>query len=324
MRAVSAAWLLIGALIGTVITLWVANQQPDPRSHTWFTEMVASYLPSESGEGTVVAVIDTGVVEHPALVDSLADCRDFTVSIQEPARACTDTDGHGTHLAGLVAAESEEFQGLAPGVSLLALRVCDEYGVCRSGAVAAAILYSIREGADIILIGVAGPDASEEEESAIEDAIAADIVVVAPVGNQGEVGRVAYPAKARGVIGVGAVNRLGVVASFSPADRSIQAASVGDLPIDLVAPGVGILSTSARGGLELRDGTSQAAAIVAGVLARLNAASGLGGQDLVSCLLAGVEDLVDPVLDAEDFSGPDPYSGYGLVQGPFPCARAGS
>jgi serine protease len=232
------------------------------------------------GEGTTVAVLDTGVsVNTDGIARLLADqCRDFVNQT-----ACVpDAQGHGTHVAGTIAQKNDNgigVTGLAPGVSILPIRVLDDNGMGRSIDIAAGIVYAVDQGADVINLSLGGYIESEARYQAIQYALDNDVTVVASTGNQGFTHTITFPAAYEGVIAVGAVNMAGEVTGYSNKHQKIPVilAPGGDLSKDDDGDGVpdGILQESlvdGNWGFYAVEGTSSAAAHVSASAALLHAA----------------------------------------------------
>ncbi|MEY2457974.1 MAG: hypothetical protein QOK06_3132 [Acidimicrobiaceae bacterium] len=242
--------------------------------------------PHASGAGVTVAVLDTGVaLTRPELrgqiwtnpgeiagngrdddgngvVDDVHGT-DFANGDGVPA----DDNGHGTHVAGIIAAHGA-VTGLAPGATILPVKVLDDHNAGNAHWLAQGIAYAVARGARILNVSVNGDGASAELESAIRDAEAAGAVIVASAGNDGRdlATRPSYPVSypESAVIGVGATNSRGALATFSNRGPGV----------DVLAPGADILSLGSPG-LAYRSGTSMAAAFVSATLAR-NAAAAPG------------------------------------------------
>ncbi|TWT40575.1 Thermophilic serine proteinase precursor [Phycisphaerae bacterium RAS1] len=262
--------------------------------------------------GVVVAVIDSGVdLEHPSLAGNLwTNARetlngydddnngyvddvhgwDFVGQDADPS----DVSGHGTHVAGIIAAGQDgPVAGLA-NVSVMVLRVLDSRNEGFDSRTMAAIGYAIDEGADIINLSLGGPDDSSALRDACNAAQAAGVVVVAAAGNQA--GRVLYPAAYESAIAVGASDEADRVPSFSNAGRSL----------DLAAPGVNIISTALGGGFEYRSGTSVATPLVSAAAALLRSADArLSASDVRTRLTLAADDI--------EQAGWDEASGYGRL-----------
>jgi subtilisin family serine protease len=232
-----------------------------------------------SGRGVTVAIIDSGIdYTHPDLGGCLgAGCKvvggyDLFNDDADPM----DDAGHGTHVAGIVAANGS-IQGVAPEASLLAYKVLSSSGFGWQSTIIAAIERAHIEGADVINLSLGGGgDPLDPLSKAVDNAVRGGVVVVASAGNGGQYGyeTVGSPGAARKAITVGASDKSDTIAEFS---------SRGPTPIiyglkpEVTAPGVSIVSTVPTGtcilcdpsGLLALDGTSMAAPHVAGAAALL-------------------------------------------------------
>nr|WP_243640006.1 S8 family serine peptidase [Micromonospora sp. MW-13] len=210
------------------------------------------------GEGTIVAIPDTGIAPHPDLRKNLLSGVDIIPGGSGDGRL--DRDSHGTGMAGLVAAHGRGDAigalGIAPRSKILPIYDSPPDGDGDPDALAQGIEYAISRGADVISISSVG-GTTRRLANAIGTAVASDIVVVAAAGNRPEDSGVGYPASERGVIAVGGVDRQGKHA----------AVSVSGPEVDVVAPAVDIYSTSIDGKYRKGTGTSDATAIVAGAAA---------------------------------------------------------
>lgn len=240
-------------------------------------------LPGTRGEGVTVAVIDTGIdYLHPAFGGGfgrgfkVAGGHDFVNGDDDPR----DDNGHGTHVAGIIAAESDELTGIAPGVTLLAYKVLDAYGFGRQSDVIAALErvvdpngdgdFSDRAGvANLSLGGIGTPD--DPQSLAVDAAVAAGVIVCVAAGNDGASFAIHSPGTARDAITVGALATDGTIASFSARGPSVKLASIKP---DVAAPGVAIRSAFPGGAYKSMDGTSMATPHVAATCALIRALHG--------------------------------------------------
>ncbi|TDC20848.1 type VII secretion-associated serine protease mycosin [Streptomyces sp. 8K308] len=255
------------------------------------------------GDGVSVAVIDSGVDNrNPQLAEAVAAERGADLT-GEQGDQTTDPVGHGTKVAGIIAArESGDtgFVGLAPGATIIPIRASDAEGEGDVATLTAAIQYAIQAGADIINISQDTDGALSEDSAlrqAVDAALAADIVVIASAGNEGADGeqRDTFPAAYEGVLAVAASDRNNERAPFSQS---------GDF-VGIAAPGVDMVSTVPLGGQCVDSGTSFAAPYVAGVAALLRAAEpGWTAQQVVAHLQQTAERAIP---------GPDPHVGWGVV-----------
>ncbi|MCO4768495.1 MAG: S8 family serine peptidase [Deltaproteobacteria bacterium] len=266
------------------------------------------------GSGVVVAVIDTGVdVTHPDLVPNLwvnqgeiagngidddgngyvddVNGYDFVNRDADP----NDRDGHGTHVAGSVAARGDDGYGV-PGVAyeaqIMSLKFLDGWNGGLSSQAAEAITYAVNNGADVINASWGGPGYSSAIRNAIAYARSRGVVFVAAAGNEGRNNDStgSYPANYNldNVIAVAATDRRDRLASFS---------NYGASRVHVAAPGVDIVSTVPGPNWEYQDGTSMASPYVAGAAALLRAA-------VPNLTPAGVRQaLMDSAVDVPALSG---------------------
>ncbi|TYB47450.1 S8 family serine peptidase [Nonomuraea sp. PA05] len=243
---------------------------------------------SSKGAGVVVAVLDTGVNgRHPDLRGAVIQGPDLTAATTTVAGTTGAGAGagawgpHGTAMASLIAgrghgdARRGGVLGVAPAAEVLSVRVTLENGDPRRekqragwrDALAEGIRYAADHGADVISMSLGGGsgawEGSAAEEEAVQYAVAKGAVLVASSGNDGEQGnRKNFPAAYPGVIAVGAVDRRLKVAPFSNKQDYVS----------VVAPGTEIVTADGAGSYVVGDGTSSAAAMVAGIAALIRSA----------------------------------------------------
>jgi subtilisin family serine protease len=204
---------------------------------------------------TIVAVVDTGVeTSHPDLRAALLPGRDFVDEDRTPS----DEHGHGTAVAGVLAARTNNHAGIA-GVCwncrVLSVRVLDRDGSGDSATLAAGIIWAVDQGADVINLSLGGDTTTIAEDGALAYAARHDVVVVAAAGNEGNRTR-EYPAADRRVI---------AVAASDPSDRLYPWSNRGEW-VDISAPGCN--TSPWRGGnYATFCGTSSATPLVAGLAA---------------------------------------------------------
>ncbi|WP_091561361.1 type VII secretion-associated serine protease mycosin [Micromonospora pattaloongensis] len=221
--------------------------------------------PLATGRGITVAVIDSGVDdEHPQLRGRVLPGNDFL----DGGDGTLDCDGHGTAVASIIAAGPARvpFRGLAPGARILPVRVSEQQiiGGRESGRTvtatqfAEAIRWAVDHDADVLNLSVVLYEDHPAVRSAVEYAVAEDVVVVAAAGNLHENGDPRpYPAAYDSVLGVGAIG----------ADGSRQQYSQVGSYVDVVAPGGGVLAAAPGRGHAAQDGTSYAAPFVSATAA---------------------------------------------------------
>jgi subtilisin family serine protease len=271
-----------------------AQAAPDPLlDEQWGLTNVATGAPDawtqSRGDGVLVAILDSGVqLNHPDLAKSLwrndaevpANGIDddhngyvddvYGANIKALNGNVEDDNGHGTHVAGIVAAQAGNGiggSGIAPGARIMSVKVLDANRAGDSSQLAKGIRYAIDEGAKILNVSINGDGTSPDLDEALKYAGAHGATVVASAGNNSRDIDLSpsYPASSTepAVLTVTATETTGSLLSI---------ANRGLLSVDLAAPGGEILSTARGSGYELREGTSMAAPFVSGSLALLAAA----------------------------------------------------
>ncbi|KAB7706299.1 S8 family serine peptidase [Bacillus aerolatus] len=216
------------------------------------------------GKGMTVAVLDTGCdISHPDLQERIIGGRNFTDDDGSNPDIFKDYNGHGTHVAGTIAAKENDngVIGVAPEASLLIVKVLNKKGSGQYDWIINGINYAIEQKADIISMSLGGPNDTPELYEAVKKAVTNNILVVCAAGNEGDgddsTDEFAFPGCYNEVISVGAVNLERRSSDFTNSHNEI----------DLVAPGEGILSTYLNGKYATLSGTSMAAPHVSGALA---------------------------------------------------------
>ncbi|WP_430790465.1 cell wall-binding repeat-containing protein [Virgibacillus flavescens] len=205
-----------------------------------------------------VAVIDSGAdLDHPDLESNLVNGK----NIINPDEYPVDLDGHGTHVAGLIGAVTDNQVGvasLAKGVKLMPIKVLEDNEGYTSDVILG-INYAVEHGADIINLSLGSNDSSKSLKEAVEFAVENDVLVVAAAGNK-NANNVIYPAAYDPVLAVGSVDTgTNQKASFS---------NYGSF-IDVAAPGTNLLSTWMDGGYKQMEGTSMSTGIVSSLAGML-------------------------------------------------------
>ena len=205
----------------------------------------------------LVAVLDTGIDQnHEDLKGKVVAEVNFTDSPTP-----NDIYGHGTHIAGIIAANSNNgvgIVGMAPESQLMNVKVANDKGRCQASAVARGIIWAVNNGANVINISVELEEPSPELESAVNYAWSQGVVIVTAAGNEGSQSPV-YPACYENCIAVAATRQDDTLAPLS---------NYGDW-VDVAAPGFNIYSTLPDNGYGYKSGTSFASAYVSGLAALL-------------------------------------------------------
>jgi len=275
--------------------------EPDIEVYAVDTELDNSWGVKHIGAGTVhnngnkgtgikVAIIDSGIYyTHPDLNANYKGGKDFVNNDNYPM----DDNGHGTHCAGIVAAEDNGsgVVGVAPEADLYALKVLNSSGSGDYSDVIAALQWAVNNDIQVTSnsYGSSG-DPGITVKAAFDNAASKGIINVCAAGNNyaGE-DTVIYPAKYASCIAVAATNSNDTRASFSSTGPDVE----------ISAPGVSIYSTYLRGRYASMSGTSMACPHVSGVVALM--------------INANVADVRTKLQDTADYLGNPLWFGYGLV-----------
>jgi thermitase len=252
-----------------------------------------------------VAIIDSGIdYTHPDLAANYAGGADFTTGDNDPM----DDHGHGTHVAGTIAAAmnnltgepaaEEGVVGVAPNALILAYKACFADGTCSDFAIEQGVARAIADGAKVINMSLGAPEASQSLSAAIQDAWNAGIVVVAAAGNDGTTA-LFYPAADANVISVGAFDEDHRRAPFSNYGNWVDISAPGNV-IFSTYPMIGCLGEVAPPGevgcYTWNSGTSMASPHVAGAAALVWSRGDVTTNSQV----------VDILLNSADPQGVDP------------------
>jgi hypothetical protein len=248
--------------------LWPAAVPNDPD----YSEAQASYLstigvPSAwdvttGSESVTVAVLDSGIdALHPDLAGRVVAGRNIVKGNDDTS----DQDGHGTKMAGIVGAVTNNALGVA-GVAwaakIMPVKVTNPSGTATDGNVAAGIVWAVDHAADVISISLSARVDNNVLQRGVDYATRRNVLVVAAAGNSGS-DIPEFPAACRGVVAVGATDASGNRTRFS---------NYGPW-VDVNASGMGIVTTTANtAGFTTGSGTSAATALVSGVAVLLRAA----------------------------------------------------
>jgi subtilisin len=270
------------------------------------------HLSNYTGKGVKIGVLDTGIdYKHPDLATNYKGGHDFINNDDDPM----DDNGHGTHVAGILAAarNGKGVVGVAPDAELYAVKVSDSKGKGSFSGLVEGINWAIENHMDIVTMSITGEGGSMALAKAVSTAYDDGLILVAAVGNGNGEG-VLYPAAYKDVIGVGSVNEDNALSSFSLTGSEVE----------IVAPGSAIKSTWPGGQYQLSSGTSMATPFVTGAIALL-----LGSDEQDWSYTGAVNgngkwtnDEVRQVLEttAKDLGdkGKDDSFGYGLLNLHFP------
>ena len=240
----------------------VTPPQPAQTMGWGVTKVWGTAAPAVTGLGVKVAIIDTGIdLTHPDLKANIAG----NVTYVGGTSSGNDDNGHGSHVAGIVAAIDNTigYVGVAPKASLYAVKVLDSRGSGYLSAVASGVDWARTRGMHIANMSLGGASSSVTLENACNNAQAAGVLLVVASGNSGDgntaTTETSYPAAYSSCVAVGATAVNDSLASFS---------STGNF-VELSGPGVSVPSTYKSGGYATLSGTSMASPHAAGLAALL-------------------------------------------------------
>jgi hypothetical protein len=247
--------------------LWPASTPNDPdypsaqAAYLQAIEVPSAWDVTTGSDSVVVAVLDSGVdATHPDLANRVMPGWNVMTSTADT----TDQRGHGTKMAGIVGAMTNNAVGVA-GVTwaarIMPVKVTSESGAATDLDVAKGIVWAADHGARVISISLSAPVDGRVLQGAVDHAAERDVLVVAAAGNHGSA-TPEWPGACHGVVAVGATDASGHRAPFSNHG----------LWVDVSAPGVDIVTTKLNAGFTPMSGTSASAALVSGVAALLRAA----------------------------------------------------
>lgn len=256
---------------------------------------IEGWQKTKGNEDVIVAVIDTGVdLTHPEFEGRLVE----GINIIEPGRQPIDDDGHGTHVAGVISANTNNQEGIA-GLTwytkIMPIKVLDQSGAGTLFDVAEGIIWATNNGAKVINMSLGNYAESQYLHDAVKYAYEKDVIMVAATGND-DTDELGYPAAYPEVLGVSAVDEHSNRAEFS---------NYGEY-VDVVAPGVSIPSTYPDNQYAALSGTSMASPHVAGLAALIRSFnSNLSNEDIYDIIKHSSTDLGK--------KGKDDYYGYGQI-----------
>lgn len=256
-----------------------------------------------TGAGVKIAVIDTGAAPHP----DLAIAGGINVITGSTTTSYADDNGHGTHVAGIIAAQGVNggVEGVAPGSSVYAVKALDSSGSGYVSDIVAGIDWAVGSNMNIISMSLGASKSSTLLMNAVDTAYNKGLLVVAAAGNSGNSKgagtSIEYPANYPSVIAVGAVDSTNTRAYFSSTGSKLEVS----------APGVNVISTYLNGGYAAMSGTSMATPFVAGDLALLKQKYPSYNNVQLRNILDGKFNIIDLGV-----TGRDSLYGYGLIQAP--------
>lgn len=235
------------------------NGKPSPKSAVqskpWGITRVNG---GESGVGKRAWIIDSGIdLDHPDLTVDVAKSKSFLGKNS----TADDQNGHGTHVAGIIAAKANAFGviGVAPGATVIAVRVLDRKGSGSTSGVIAGVNYVAANGVagDVANMSLGSGVSTSLDEAVMEASKTVSFVLAA--GNESDNADNHSPGRVNGT-------SIYTVSAMDYADKFAYFSNFGIPPVDYCAPGVLIYSTYKNGGYASLSGTSMAAPHVAGIL----------------------------------------------------------
>ena len=265
--------------------------------------MVQALQLSDAGSvNQKVCIMDTGYTLNHADLPSSGVTGDDGYGSNNTGNWYNDGNGHGTHVAGTIAAIGSNNQGVV-GVNpsgRLGLHIVKVFNDSGSWAYGSDLIEAVNQcknaGATVISMSLGGGASSTAERAAFDSAYASGILNVAAAGNDGN-SNMSYPASYGSVMSVAAVDSSGNVANFSQYNSQVE----------IAAPGVGINSTYNDGSYKSLSGTSMATPHVSGVAA-------LVWGNNPNCTVQQIRDGLNASAQDKGSSGRDSYYGYGIVK----------
>jgi subtilisin family serine protease len=273
------------------------------QSTPWGITRVHGGLSATAGAGVDVAVIDTGIdLDHPDLAANVGSGVSFVFAASSP----DDDNGHGSHVAGTIAAVANTIGvvGVAPGAKLHPVKVLDSRGSGYLSAVASGIDWCVTHGIEVANMSLGASAGSATLQASCDAAYAAGVLLIAAAGNSGDsnlaTNEIGYPAYYSSVVSVGATDSADALAYFSSTNADVEVSG----------PGVSVLSTYKGASYGTFSGTSMATPHAVGVAALLWADAGAGAT------AAGVRASLKANAQDAGPAGTDNGFGVGIVHYP--------
>ncbi|TXK75089.1 S8 family serine peptidase [Paenibacillus sp. N3.4] len=248
----------------------------------------------DSQTSVVVAIVDTGVdLTHPDLIGRFVD----GINLLQPGKKPYDDNGHGTNVAGVIAASinnDKGIAGIAPNAKIMPIKALEADGTGGEAKLGEGIKYAVDHGAKVVVLSLGLNKYSDYLANMVQYAEDHDVLLVAAVGNEST--SVKYPAAYPTVLAVGGVDP----------DKKADARSNFGPELDLVAPW-DVYTTALGGGYQYQDGSSMSAPQVAGAAALV-----WGKYPQMSAYQ--VRDLILQTTEDLGTAGWDSHTGYGLLR----------
>lgn len=258
------------------------------------------------GEDIVVGVIDTGCdTNHEDIKDNLMPGFNFI----DNSPSVYDGNGHGTHVAGTVAAlnNSIGMVGISPRTKILPVKALDDNGYGQNSHITNAIMWAVDHGADILTMSLGSPHPSRNVEKAIEYAVRNNVLVFCAAGNSGNNSDIQYPAKFDTTISIGAINHNLEICDFSCCGNEL----------DFLAPGEDIVSATPGNNYTKMSGTSMATPFAVGCAALFLSLKKQKSGEIKN--LKNKQYLINEFKENAmplkgKYSGDKRYEGYGIIR----------
>ncbi len=319
----------VDATAGLMASSWPASGSPNDRYYGRYQAdlrligLPAAWRTTTGSPFVTVAIIDSGTTASHEDLAGITFVSPYNTVTEEPEAA--DDDGHGTHVTGTIAAQTNNgkgIAGIAPGVKIMPIKVLDESGAGSLFDLLVGVDYAVANGAQIINLSLGGPlpwSSVIATQPTFDAAHDAGVTIIAAAGNDGD-GSIDYPCAFDHVICVGATDNIDRRASFSNANAYIDISAPGVDTASTLPPFVCGGSPSCYG---LGNGTSMAAPHVAGIAALILSTWPAYAPDQIESALESTAVDLGP-------AGRDDLFGHGRVNaaasvafGPVPGAPTG-
>lgn len=258
------------------------------------------------GEGTKVAVLDTGIdLNHDDLKNNILPGINFVKRSKPPM----DDSGHGSHVSSVISAEAGNnigIAGVAPKCKILPVKVLDEYGDGELEDVAAGVRWAIDQNVDAICMSLGSARPLASLRKAIQKATQKGIPVFVAAGNLGRSEHLLFPANYPETIAISAIDKNLDLADFSMTGNNL----------DFVAPGVDILGCVPDNWYAIMSGSSQATPFVVGLAMLLLS---YVKKNEIDIPLNTVDDYRNVFkrytsdIVSEEYAGNKFYQGFGII-----------
>jgi subtilisin family serine protease len=270
---------------------------------------IESKWSKSQGENVTIGVIDTGCdINHKDIKDNIVQ----GINIIDPSKDPIDDNGHGSHVAGTIAASNNGLGivGVAPKAKIAPIKALNGNGLGSNTDIAKAIVWAADNKIDIVTMSLGSEYPSKQIENAIIYAKSKNLIIFCAAGNSGIESGIQYPAKYENTISVGAINRQLDICEFSCCGEEL----------DFVAPGYEIISCIPNNSYAIMSGTSMATPYAVGCAAlllsyRRNLFSNNDLIDINSYISVFSKNCQR--VNNQKYSGNKKYEGYGIIRPTF-------